>query len=239
MLFQSILVSLTTYAASFVANSIKTERRLEEEKILREQKRKEREEQHLYLNADVVTDQTFLQFQGLDLAVWDTDPAEDPSAPRHYRLLKNLSIKEFTRRIAKDTNQDPECLRLWVMVNRQNKTVRPDRPLYDLDMTIEDAFARYGTRPAGFRVWAESTEKMEDGKAVWPDETPQINRNYILLLLKYFDAEKQTLKGAGHIYVKKQERVQDLATPILQLMGWSSNVALKLYEVSSPILILF
>jgi ubiquitin carboxyl-terminal hydrolase 7 len=187
----------------------------------------------LYLNVHVVTDQTFLQFQGLDLAVWDTDPAEDPGAPRHYRLLKTTSIREFTKIIGKDTNQDPETLRIWVMVNRQNKTVRPDQPLTALDMTVEDAFARYGTRPAGFRVWAESTDKMEDGKAVWPDTIPQPNNNnYIMLLLKYFDAEGQTLKGAGHIYVKKHEKVQDLAGPILQLMGWSPGVALRLYEAS-------
>ena len=125
------------------------------------------------------------------------------------------------------------------MVNRQNKTVRPDQPLLDPDMTIEEAYTKFGSRDKWFRLWVEVADKIEDGKAMWPDMQPQVSNNVpILVFLKYFDPETQSLRGVGHIYVKKHAKVSDMVPMICQIMGWSSGSlpTIALYEVNTFVL---
>jgi ubiquitin carboxyl-terminal hydrolase 7 len=185
----------------------------------------------LYLPVKVITEENFKAYQGFDLTAWDADSA-DPAAPRSYRTLRTMTIGELTGRIAEDIGKEADHLRLWVMVNRQNKTVRPDQPLVDSLMTIEDAHAKFGTKGHEFRIWIEEAAKFEGGKPVWPEIQHQpSNNSQILIFAKHFDAEAQTLKGAGYFYMRKHDKVPELAAPILQLMGWSTGVSLKLYEV--------
>ncbi len=90
-----------------------------------EAKKREREEQHLYLTAKVITDTTFGDHEGFDLATFDERnwPATDlPS----FRVLKNEPYSTFKSRVATHFNYPENQVRLWVLVNRQNKTVRPD-----------------------------------------------------------------------------------------------------------------
>ena len=119
------------------------------------------------------------------------------------------------------------------MVNRQNKTVRPDQPLLDPDMTIDQAYTKHGTRDKWFRLYAEVAEHIEDGRAIWPEIQQSGNNVPILVFLKYFDPYAQTLKGVGHIYVKKLSKVSDMVPMIIQRMGWSPGSAptIALYEV--------
>lgn len=126
--------------------------------------------------------------------------------------------------VAEEMKLPPENIRLWAMVNRQNKTTRPDQPILEQEMTIDDAFAKYGSRDKAFRLWVEEADKFENGKAVWPEvQLPTTNNSNatILVFLKYFDAEAQTLKGVGHVYLKKQQKVSDIVPLINQIMGWS------------------
>jgi ubiquitin carboxyl-terminal hydrolase 7 len=63
---------------------------------------------------------------------------------------------------------------------------------------------------------------------------PQASGNsFILLFLKHFDVQTQTLRGAGHVYIRKLEKVSELAGPILKLMDWPTGTNLSLYEVSA------
>ncbi len=210
------------------------EQRLAAERALIEQKRKEREEQHLYLHVCVITEDNFKAHQGFDLSLWDTEPGS-AATPRVYRILRTTTIGDFAKTVAEDQGKEPDQVRLWVMVNRQNKTVRPDQPLMDPEMTVEEAHNKFGTRNIAFRLWVEVAENMEDGKAVWPDMQPQTNNNVpLLIFLKHFDAELQTLKGAGHLYIRRQSRVIDMVPLIQQLMNWSQGTQLGLYEVGVP-----
>lgn len=198
-----------------------------------EQKRKEREEQHLYLNACVVTDDNFKAHQGFDLSPWEAEPGS-AAAPKVYRILRTTTVGDFSRTVAEDQGKTPEQIRLWVMVNRQNKTIRPDQPLMDPEMTVEEAHSKFGTRHLAFRLWVEVAETVEDGKPVWPDMQPQTNNNTpILVFLKHFNPELQTLKGAGHLYIRRHSKVSDLISLIQQLMGWSHGTQVSLYEVST------
>jgi ubiquitin carboxyl-terminal hydrolase 7 len=201
---------------------------------LRDQKQKEREEQHLYVAVRVITETTFKAHQGTDLTTFDGDPESNPAVAKHYRLLRSTTVQELINRIAADTAQEAHKVRLWVMVNRQNKTVRPDQPLMDMNITIESALTKADPRSNDLRVWAEIAEEFKDGKALWPGMQPQAKGNsFILLFLKHFDVQSQILKGVGHIWIRELGKVSELAGPILGLMDWPMGTSLSLYEVSA------
>jgi len=122
-----------------------SERRLDEERMQLEAKKREREEQHLFLTAKVtsffpyvsyqllkwikvITDETFTHHEGFDLATFDErnwPPSELPS----FRVLKQEHYSTFKSRLAPHFKYPENQIRLWVLVNRQNKTVRPDTPI--------------------------------------------------------------------------------------------------------------
>ena len=203
------------------------ERRLNEEKAELERKRKEREEAHLYLTVHVISDRTFENHHGFDMANWDVN-SNDPAAPKVYRVLKATSVSEFAQTIADENGLPVDQVRFWVMVNRQNKTIRPDQPLRDGSMTLDDAWNRLGSKGGQFRVWAELGQPTDEGKVGWPEATP--TSVPILVFIKYFDVQKQFLSGIGHVYVKKHAKVGDMSSQILELMKWEAGTNFLLYE---------
>ena len=225
------------------------ERKLDEEAAIREAKRKERDEQHLYLNARVITDDTFKAYHGLDLTDFTTSHEVDPSAARSYRLLRTSTLKDLLDTVRHETATDPRSLRFWSMVGRQNKTTRPDQPLADVDMTIEEAYQRYNGKELNLRLWAEKAEEIdENGVAIWPvpanSQNPQNLHNgvsskpdLIVLFLKWFNIEKQEIIGIGYLYISRDKKVEDLVPLIRQRMDWpellpnGEKTQLKLFEV--------
>ena len=73
----------------------------------------------------VITDESFAHHEGFDLASFDEKnwpPSELPS----FRVLKQETYTVFKKRVAEHFHYPENRIRLWVLVNRQNKTVRPD-----------------------------------------------------------------------------------------------------------------
>lgn len=209
--------------------------RLAEERAALERKRKEREEAHLYMNVQVATESNFRSYQGFDLVDWKSTDQDEAVAPKVMRCKKAMTLSEFNEQVAGETGTDADLIRPWVMVNRQNGTVRPDHPLNYATMTLEEANAKFSTRAASFRLFIEQTTRGEDGKPVWdtnvtPSSPPAQEQKPIIVFLKQFDHETQTLKGVGHTYMLQSQKVQDLAEPILKLMGWEAGTSLKLFE---------
>ena len=220
--------------------------KLAEERAAAEKRRKERDEAHLYMNVYVATEDNFRNFHGPDLIPWgNTDELLDPAVPRIYRLLKTMTIRDFTEYIAEQQNHDVELLRPWIMVNRQNGTVRPDQPLTWPEMTLQEAADKFSTRNSGFRVFMEETLRGADGTPAWGNEdyalpsSPAVNGNVglqpqpkppIIIFLKHFDVDRQILEGIGHIYMNEMDKASELAGPILQMMGWEAGESLELFE---------
>ncbi|CAK1366028.1 unnamed protein product [Cercospora beticola] len=214
--------------------------KLKEERLQAERRRKEKEEAHLYMNVFVATVENFKLHDGQDLIPW-TDDATNPAAPSIHRLLRSMTVRDFTKFVAEQKGVDADLIRPWIMVNRQNGTVRPDHPLMWADMTLQEAADKFSTRTSGFRVFMEQTERDEDGKPIWQldDESlsspgangVQSSTKPIILFLKHFDVDRQELHGVGHIYMNPSDRAQDLAGPIMTMMGWQpGEVSLELFE---------
>jgi ubiquitin carboxyl-terminal hydrolase 7 len=216
--------------------------RFEEETALKEARAKEQKEAHLYMMAKVVTPESFKNYGGTDMCSFESNPDTDVAAPKSYRIRRSMTMEEFSAQIAADIGQDPKRIRLWLMVNRQNRTVRPDQPIMDLTPTVEEIYARSAAhRDSALRLWVEvSNEVKENGDVAWPSFQSQPNgavvkSDIILLLLKHFDVQAQTLNGVGHVYISKEKKVEDLVPFILEKMGWTEKVAeeekLLLWEV--------
>jgi ubiquitin carboxyl-terminal hydrolase 7 len=220
------------------------EKKLNQEAALRELRRKEREEQHLYLGVRVITEDTFQAHGGTDLTVFEYSWNENSAAARTYRLLRKSTVKELTETVGEDIGVDPRRIRFWCMVNRQNKTVRPDTPISDFSLSIEEAYQRLAaSKGQEFRIWAEVSEDLTpSGEPVWP-ATPGVpngtapKSDLIILFLKHFDVDRQLLHGIGHIYISKEKKVEDLVPAILKKMNWpgknqsGEKTMLKLFEV--------
>lgn len=159
----------------------------------------------------------------------DLEPS-DPAAPKIYRVLRSLKLSEFAEQIAEEKGLKPEQVRFWAMVNRQNKTSRPDQPIKDVDRTIEEAWNRHAAKGSPFRLWVDVGDVSSDGTVAWPDS--QGANGSVLVFLKYFDVLAQKLTGVGSVYVRKNAKVSDLAGPILELMDWAPGTQFSLFEVS-------
>lgn len=206
------------------------EARLTEERVDMERRKKEREEAHLYLSVHLISDQTFKHHHSFDLTTWDAEPS-DLAAPKVYRIRRAMTVAEFAAQIAQEQGLDAEQVRFWVMVSRQNKTSRPDQPLRDPSMVFVDAWDRYGSKGAPFKLWVETCGKGEDGKPAWPEPSPTAVTNApVLVFLKEFDVKAQTLTGVGHVYVRKHGKVSDIVGQILDLMKWEPGANFLLFE---------
>ncbi|KAF8350768.1 hypothetical protein F5887DRAFT_1210069 [Amanita rubescens] len=201
-------------------------RRLEEERLQLEAKKREREEQHLFLTAKVITDETFAKHEGFDLATFDEKnwpPSDLPS----FRVLKQETYSVFKYRIAQHFNHPENQIRLWVLVNRQNKTVRPDAsiPENEPTLTVEVIRNNMAARQNDLRLYLE----------VIPDPVkPDPPAQSIMIFLKHFDTSKQSLYGIGKTYVLRSCRVGDLMPIINERMRWTPGTPLKLYEEIKP-----
>lgn len=190
-------------------------------------RRKEREEAHLYMNVGVLDDSTFQAHHGFDLTSTDL-PSGDPALPKTYRTLRAKKVAEFAQELAEEKGVDAKQIRLWVMVNRQNKTTRPDQVIMNTDMTMEEAWTRLATKGNPLRLWMEIGQAESDGTVSWPEAG-----SAVLVFLKHFDVPNQTLSGVGSVYVRKNQKVAELAPIILEKMGWPAGTEFLLFEVCS------
>lgn len=186
------------------------------------------------MEVQVASNRQFTQYQGFDIIPWKTDAAIE-SSPKAYRALKATPIGDFVREAASDLGMDPDMTRAWLVVNRQNGTARPDTPVKEKDLTIEETTNKIGTRVAFLRLWLEETkEKDEQGQPLFEDSTCELsntpNDRPILLFVKHFDAEAQTLLGSGAFYAALSDKVQDLSTSILKLLDWPAGTNFKMFE---------
>ncbi|KWU45004.1 ubiquitin carboxyl-terminal hydrolase 5 [Rhodotorula sp. JG-1b] len=205
--------------------------RLDKERRDAEQRKRERDEQHLYLTAKIITQETFNQHQGFDLATFDDRTMPATQLPT-YRVPKAQPYLDFRSQIAHANKMDPNSIRLWVLVNRQNKTVRPDAPINDQDptLTMETVRDKMASRQSDLKLYLEYIDPQT--KANWQAQHGQ--EPPIMIFVKHFDPNKQTLRGVGHFYVHRNMRVMDLASMINERMGYLPTTPLKVYEEIKP-----
>ncbi|CCF52859.1 hypothetical protein NDA11_006518 [Ustilago hordei] len=200
--------------------------RLEDERMQMEARKREREEQHLYLTVKLITEDTFRGHQGFDLATFEERNLPATDLPT-FRVLKNELYLNFKSRIAAQYNLPEENIRMWVLVNRQNKTVRPDTvvPENDPSLTLETVRDRMASRQHDLRLFLEIVNNDIPNNEANPS---------MMIFLKYFDTSRQTLLGVSRVYVQRHMKVGDLVPTINELMRWPPTTQVKLFEEIKP-----
>lgn len=168
--------------------------RLEEEARIREQRRKDKEEQHLYIKTFITDDDTFKANTEFDFANFEE---KDVTKSRILmsKTLKNQTFGAFKEDVANGIQLPTSKFRLWLMVNRQNRTVRIDIPIppEDNDSTLDEIRLRYATNQPSLRFYLErATAFDENGEALFPPHPSQ--SPVILLFIKLFSPENQQIQ---------------------------------------------
>jgi ubiquitin carboxyl-terminal hydrolase 7 len=194
-------------------------------------KKEERENPYLYLDVCLISDESFGHHTGFDLTGPDLAPS-DPAAPKIYRTLRTSKLGALAQQIAKERKLMSEQIRFWELANRQNKTIRPDQPLLNYDLTFQDILGKNFKR-GKFYMWVEVTDVAEEVKISWPER--QGWNGSILLFLKHVDGVTKTSVGVGHVYVGKNDKISSLSSHITKIMNWPAGTQLSFFEVMSEI----
>jgi ubiquitin carboxyl-terminal hydrolase 7 len=85
----------------------------------------------------IITDETFTKYEGFDLASFEEKAGETP-AYLSYRTKKDDTLESFKNALCENLGVPSDHIRLWILVNRQNRTVRPDAPILDADYQLSN-----------------------------------------------------------------------------------------------------
>ncbi|GBB89579.1 hypothetical protein RclHR1_01630017 [Rhizophagus clarus] len=174
----------------------------------------------------VVTTEKFNNHQGFDLANFD-DYQYPLSEVHTYKIPKSETYDVFKKNLSKSFNIPLKRMRLWILVNRQNKTIRPDSSIPESysNISMEDIHKKFTSRQNSMMLYMEVAEK-QIGDEIWFPE----GKNLRMIFLKYFDPNKQAFEGLGHLYIQDSEKVCDYTHVFCEKAGLPPDTPLNIYE---------
>ncbi|KAJ3072248.1 hypothetical protein HDU99_002237, partial [Rhizoclosmatium hyalinum] len=163
--------------------------RFEAEKVEAERLAKERAEAHLYVNTKILLEEHVMKHRGFDLCNFDNKayPVTPVLTIRFKREetvfgLKQAILKEIGGGVTVDR------LRVWTLVGRQNKTVRPDTLLTTADdgATLEQVRLKLANLSQELRLFVEIVD-VNGGEGERVPGSPKGADKSLTLFLKYYD----------------------------------------------------
>ncbi|CAO3670582.1 unnamed protein product [Rhizopus stolonifer] len=208
--------------------------RIEEEKRMLELKRKEKEEQMYYMKILLATHESFRKNRGFDFADFDERNAAQNNI-FVLRVRKDQTFGAFKAEVAQMRGIPENEFRLWLLVNRQNRTVRLDLPIPDEepDSTLEEVRQRYATNQLTLRLYLEEASFHENKIPIFPP-APQTGSTFALIFIKAFSPEYQTLCGMGHFYAPKDAKIHTVLDKLKQVAEFDESLEISVYEEIKP-----
>ncbi|CAO3657616.1 unnamed protein product [Mucor hiemalis] len=206
-------------------------RRLDDEKATIEKRKKDRLDMQLNVKVAVVTDQSFEDYQGFNLAIFDDRFLEVSPHVQVFKAPKTEKISAFKQQLVDHYKLSPDRFRLWSILYRKNKTVRVDQPLDAAEERLSVEKMRettcVSTLSNGFtKLYLEIAE---DNKPL-----PILKNDQMLLFVKYFDVKQQKLRGLGHIFVSLNDKVNSILSTSVEKAGLPKSTSIQLYEEVRP-----
>ncbi|KAK2160538.1 hypothetical protein LSH36_131g04007 [Paralvinella palmiformis] len=197
--------------------------KLEEEKRLEVQRKKERTEAHLYMNVHVLTEDNFFGHQGNDL--FDQEKAQY----RNFRVKKTATLKEFMEILSGSLKYPIPQLRPWPFNSRTNQTFRPIVVDMQTEMNKTLLDLSYNENP--WTVFVETIDPCSD-----LNRLPRFDKDAdVLLFLKRYDPKTKRIAYCGHVYMPISDKISTFLLPILwQRGGYPPNTPLLLFEEVKP-----
>ncbi|XP_018496359.1 ubiquitin carboxyl-terminal hydrolase 7 [Galendromus occidentalis] len=198
--------------------------RLQEEKQVEAQRRKERNEAHLYMQVQVVLEEHFFVHQGTDLI----DP--DKCQYRNFKVRKTSTLSELIELIANQLGYPVAGIRPWQMSIRTNQTLRPT----ELD---ESEYSRHiqdiSDQSGSWTLFIE-TINPENNEMALPFYDRETD---VLMFFKLYDPYEKRLSYIGHQYTPTRTRLRDLICDLNKKAGFPPNTPLLVFEEVKPTLL--
>ncbi|XP_030854698.1 ubiquitin carboxyl-terminal hydrolase 7 isoform X4 [Strongylocentrotus purpuratus] len=196
-------------------------RRLQEEKKLEAQRRKERTEAHLYMTIQVVAEDQFYGHQGNDLFDFDRIRFKE------FKIMKSASLGDGLDVLSQSMGYRIDQIRIWPFSQRTNHTYRPTL------LENDDPVKQMNEVADGDSVWTVFLETQDP-------EAPQVclpsfdRESDVLLFLKLYDPKTKSLSYCGHVYVPITTKIQALVPLMNERAGFPETTELILYEEVKP-----
>ncbi|CAG0888119.1 unnamed protein product [Darwinula stevensoni] len=198
--------------------------RLQEEKRMETIKRKERNEAHLYLAVQVLTDDDFCGHQGPDL--FDPEKVQDHAL--RFRIRKSATVRELVETLAESMKYPLEQVRIWPINQRSNETYRPS--LLDPEADFGKAVMDAADSNNPWLVYLELIPPDSDIHALSPFDRD----TDILLFFKQYCPKQKKLHYCGHLYISVSRNTSDLIPVLNERAGFPPDTDLILYEEVRP-----
>ncbi|PKY58434.1 hypothetical protein RhiirA4_550053 [Rhizophagus irregularis] len=190
-----------------------------------------------FCTVKVVTAEKFKNYQGFDLVDFNINCQDTLSGVYLYKIPRRGTYGVFKENISRRFNVPPEQVQFWVLVNRQNKTIRPHIPIPEsfFKTSMEKICTNMNSQQNELKLYMEIADKPINGNT-WFPIIKENNRNgsSIIIFLKYFDPSTQTLKGLCHLYVQKFGKVKDYINIFCEKEKLPPDTPLKIYEEIGP-----
>nr|KAF6442789.1 ubiquitin specific peptidase 7 [Rousettus aegyptiacus] len=197
---------------------------LQEEKRIEAQKRKERQEAHLYMQVQIVAEDQFCGHQGNDM--YD----EEKVKYTVFKVLKNSSLAEFVQNLSQTMGFPQDQIRLWPMQARSNGTKRPAMLDNEADGNKTMIELSDNENP-----WTIFLETVDPELAASGATLPKFDKDHdVMLFLKMYDPKTRSLNYCGHIYTPISCKIRDLLPVMCDRAGFIQDTSLILYEEVKP-----
>ncbi|CDO95463.1 unnamed protein product [Kluyveromyces dobzhanskii CBS 2104] len=242
---------------------------IDQELEVRQLRRKEMEDMHLYANVHLHTARNFIHTSAHDISPNKRAPEFSPElyTKKEYalekRVLKSTKLKDLFASFTTDLHiKNPDLVQYWDMTYRLNDTLRVDEKIPDrfLELTIDELMKSKG-RTTAFDFYLEEPyfelsylaelernesikftamddqflSHIEDGVANKVLPSPAIkedSNSSVMVLLKHFDVQTQTLSGFCHAKLDLWDKVSRI-TDLLSTLSPELNPD-NIYEESNP-----
>ncbi|KAI8886518.1 putative ubiquitin-specific processing protease 21 [Backusella circina FSU 941] len=201
--------------------------RIKQEKAAWEKLVREKQEQHLYLKVFLIWDNDFCENTGYEFVQRTStrNKLGDTNILHSLSFPKDKTYDDFIEKFEKETQLSSKDFRLWVIVNRENGTMRPDFPIpsEDYNLTLEELRRKNENHLPYLRFYVE-----------FPEKIPDIELDYSLVFVKFFVPLSQSISGIGKLYIEKRKKLGDIQEDLVTLVGLEEGADIDIFEEVKP-----
>eukprot|EP01102_Stenamoeba_stenopodia_P001343 TRINITY_DN1114_c0_g1_i2.p1 TRINITY_DN1114_c0_g1~~TRINITY_DN1114_c0_g1_i2.p1 ORF type:complete len:796 (+),score=163.76 TRINITY_DN1114_c0_g1_i2:1228-3615(+) len=206
-------------------------RRFEEEKKLKEEKKREAAEAHLYTVVKVATERDLFNHAA------DKFDLLDFESVKSFKVLKKSTLHDLKSKTEEAFGIPQNKQRFWPIIRRRNKTSRPDKAWQGADEEKQIVNLKSTTEHRVFLEESKVPNVAEDGTPNTVFFEP-IGPHDILLFFKYYDPkETPPLQYVGHRLLSAQLKPTDLFPILRAYKNLPPTTLLNLYEEIKPTMV--
>ncbi|KAJ3381551.1 hypothetical protein HDU92_005262 [Lobulomyces angularis] len=211
-------------------------------------KKKELEEAQFYMTCRLFSDLDLKNYGGFDLGNFDLHDGIrsvgiEMTPSKIVKVKKSDTLLDFKHFISESFKIDIAQFRLWLMIGRQNKTIRPDGPLLEADNklsmeAIKDKLPKHANI-SELKIYVELPD-VEVTSSPWflSRENPA-KQECIIIFLKYYDPYLQKLEYIGKYTVpnKVTNKISSLVPIVSSRLKHPEGTTYVVYEEIKPTMI--